>query len=239
MVNWFAQESEMKEFVSPLLMGPSSLILLEELVSHLTIKEGMKILDLGCGTGLTSIYLAKKYGNQVIAADLWISPTDNARRFNQLEVDHIVTPIYAEAHQLPFAESYFDIIIAVDSYHYFGHKDNYLDEYLIKHLKPGGVIAIAIPGLQEHCNNTPPETLLPFWSDDMHFFSASWWHKHWSKSHALEASSINAFELQSHQIAWNEWLSTENEYAIGDRKFIAADNGEFISSVAVIARKKQ
>ena len=110
---------------------------------------------------------------------------------------------------------------------------------MIKHLKPGGVIAIAIPGLQEHCNNQPPEPLLPYWSDDMHFYSASWWHNHWTKSNTLERSSIKAFELASHQLAWDEWLNTDHEYAISDRKFIAADQGKYLTSIAVIATKQK
>jgi len=238
MKNWFNTEEEMKAFINPLLMGPSSLVLIDELVSHLSFKPNMRILDLGCGTGLTSIYLAKKFGAQVIASDLWISPSENAKRFAQLEVDHLVTPIYAEAHQLPYAHNYFDMIIAIDSYHYFGYTKNYLEEHLIKFLKPGGTIAIAIPGLQEHCNNERPEALRPFWSEDMHFYSPSWWKNLWLSCDSLNHESIIAFELSSHQAAWQAWLNCGNEYALNDQKFIAADQGKYLNSVAVMATKK-
>ena len=54
-------------------MGPSVIRLLEE--ANLPLKKGMRILDLGCGKGLSSLYLAKEYDVTVFAADLWISPT--------------------------------------------------------------------------------------------------------------------------------------------------------------------
>lgn len=41
----------------------------------------MKILDLGCGKGLTSIFLAKEFGVQVYATDLWITAAENFERF--------------------------------------------------------------------------------------------------------------------------------------------------------------
>ena len=43
------------------------------------LEPGMRVLDLGCGKGLSSIFLAKEFGVQVWAADLWtplvIDPT--------------------------------------------------------------------------------------------------------------------------------------------------------------------
>jgi len=39
----------------------------------------MRVLDLGCGKALSSIFLAKEYGTQVWATDLWISATDNRK----------------------------------------------------------------------------------------------------------------------------------------------------------------
>jgi len=38
----------------------------------------MRILDLGCGKGISSILLIEKYGATVFAADLWILPTEIA-----------------------------------------------------------------------------------------------------------------------------------------------------------------
>jgi cyclopropane fatty-acyl-phospholipid synthase-like methyltransferase len=53
-------------------MGPSSLWLMEYLTEKINIKKEMTILDLGCGKAMSSIFLAKEYGPQIIAADLWI-----------------------------------------------------------------------------------------------------------------------------------------------------------------------
>ncbi|MEV6271720.1 hypothetical protein AB0L64_31450 [Kribbella sp. NPDC051936] len=40
----------------------------------------MRVLDLGCGTALSSIFLAREYDVDVWAADLWVDPTENWRR---------------------------------------------------------------------------------------------------------------------------------------------------------------
>jgi len=47
-------------------MGPNPLRLLEELCQHLDLKPGMKVLDMGCGKGLTSVFLANEYGVTVL-----------------------------------------------------------------------------------------------------------------------------------------------------------------------------
>lgn len=41
---------------------PNSMMILEELSQKIPLKPGMKVLDLGCGNGLTSIFLAKSLG---------------------------------------------------------------------------------------------------------------------------------------------------------------------------------
>ena len=51
-------------------MGPNPVLLLEELCGNLDLHPGMKVLDMGCGKGLTSIFLAKEYGVTVFANDL-------------------------------------------------------------------------------------------------------------------------------------------------------------------------
>lgn len=87
-------------------MGPHPLWLLEELCERLELEPGMKVLDMGCGKGITSVFLAKEFGVTVFANDLWISATDNLKRFEEAGVADKVFPIHAEAHALPYAEGF-------------------------------------------------------------------------------------------------------------------------------------
>ena len=107
-----------KNWVSENWMGPNPLWLLEELCEHLELKPGMKVLDMGCGKGITSVFLAKEFGVTVFANDLWISATDNLERFKKAGVTDLVYPIHAEAHALPYAQGFFDVAISIDSYTY-------------------------------------------------------------------------------------------------------------------------
>lgn len=63
-----------RQFLIDTMMGPNAMRIAEELAGELPITPGMRILDLGCGTGISSILLAEKYAATVFAADLWIPP---------------------------------------------------------------------------------------------------------------------------------------------------------------------
>src|SRR5688500_203928 len=97
-------------------MRPNALWMTEWLCSAMDVRPGMRVLDLGCGRGLSSIFLAKEYGVQVWATDLWTNATDNLGRIQDAEVAHTVFPMHADARSLPYAEAYFDTIVCVDAY---------------------------------------------------------------------------------------------------------------------------
>lgn len=125
-------------------MGPNPLWLLEELSGRLRLEPGMRVLDLGCGKALTSVFLAREFGVRVSAADLWIPPGENWARIQQAGCAELVMPLHAEAHDLPFAAGYFDAVVSVDAFHYFGTDDLYLG-YLTEFIAPGGRLGIAVP----------------------------------------------------------------------------------------------
>jgi cyclopropane fatty-acyl-phospholipid synthase-like methyltransferase len=128
-------------------MGPNALWLLESLTEVMPIDEGAKVLDLGCGRAMTSIFLAREHGARVWATDLWIAAADNQRRVAEAGLTDLITPIHAEAHTLPFATGFFDAVISIDAYHYFGTDDLYLG-YLADFVRPGGRIGmVALEGL--------------------------------------------------------------------------------------------
>lgn len=136
-------------FVKENMMGPNSMKIIEEVAESLTLEKGMRVLDLGFGKGLTSIFLAEEYGVTVFATDLWISATENYERIKSMDLEDKIIPMHAEAHDLPFAEEYFDVAISIDAYHYFGVEENYLTKHLALLVKKGGQIAVTVPGVEK------------------------------------------------------------------------------------------
>jgi len=59
------------------MMGPNALWLMESLTERLHLEPGMRVLDMGCGKALSSIFLAKEFDVQVWATDLWIGAGEN------------------------------------------------------------------------------------------------------------------------------------------------------------------
>ena len=68
-------------------MGPNVLWMTEALSQVMAIKPGMRVLDLGCGTAMSSIFLAKEFSVQVWATDLWIKATDNLKRIREAKAE--------------------------------------------------------------------------------------------------------------------------------------------------------
>lgn len=167
--------------------GPNCLWLIEILCENLALKPGMRVLDMGCGTGLTSIFLAKEYGVTVFANDLWISASDNYERFVEMNVEDKVIPINAEAHSLPYAEEYFDAAISIDAYHYFGTSETYFSSIYSKLVRKGGQFGMISPGLTREFDHGLPERMKPLWDPDMYtFHSAEWWKNLWEKSNLVD-----------------------------------------------------
>lgn len=222
-------------FLKENMMGPNAVKLLDELSKYFTLKADARVLDLGCGTGLTSIFLAEQYDVQVYATDLWITASDNFKRFKSRGIEDKIIPIHADAHDLPFADEFFDAIIAIDSYHYFGAEDGFVDR-MASLVKKGGFIAIAIPGLKKDFDDGVPAELIPFWEENMNFYSLEWWKSLWSKSNALTLT--HAGSMCCHTEAWQDWLQCDNPYAIRDIDMIKAEQGNYFETFALIAQVK-
>ncbi|MCC7364518.1 MAG: methyltransferase domain-containing protein [Dehalococcoidia bacterium] len=184
-------------------MGPHPLWLAEWLCEAMALQPGMRVLDFGCGTALTSVFLAREFGVQVWAADLWIAPTENLARIEAAGVADRVFPLRAEAHALPFAHGFFDAAISIDAYHYFGTDDLYLS-YFAPFLRPGARFGIAVPGLVNAFESVPAH-LEPYWEPDFWtFHTAAWWQRHLERSGQLTA--VHADDLDRGWEDWARWL---------------------------------
>lgn len=225
-----------KAFLLDTMMGPNAMRITEELAGYLPLTPGMRILDLGCGNGISSILLAQKYDVTVFAADLWISPTENARRFASLGLDSKVYPFLVDAtKEIPFAHGYFDMIISVDSYQYFGNNESMLPK-LLPFLKKDGLIAIAVPGfIQDFPEGQLPPEVKPFWTPEWYFYSCDWWRALWEKESGIAITVLR--EMDSCKQAWDEWLQSPNPHAKEDIPMMQAGAGKYFNIVQMIGRK--
>ena len=221
------------------IMGPNPIKLEEELLSDNKIPAGSVVCDLGSGQGLTSVFMAKEYGFTVYAADLWSDPAENSVFFEKMGISSgEVIPVKADAENLPFEKSFFDAVVSIDSYNYFGRDPKYLDEKLLPFVKNGGLIYIAIPGMKKDCHENLPKELLLSWTPEQleYMHDADYWRKMVSRSVGAEVISVN--EMESNDEVWADWLKQENEYAIGDRKAMEAGGGKYLNFISIILRKK-
>ena len=230
-MDFFRTEKYDKDFLKPNMMGPNSMMILEELLEKVHLKPGMRVLDLGCGNGLTSVFLAKEYGVQVFALDLWISATDNYRRFREAGVEQAVIPIHADAMDMPFADEFFDAVISVDAYHYVGNNDTFFPEKIRPLLKQNGIAAIAFPGMKYEVKENIPDEMRPYWPEEAveMWHSINWWRPKFEN----ELNHLNMWEKGCIEQAWNDWLNTDNPYAVGDREMIRTDNGRYMNIIGI------
>jgi cyclopropane fatty-acyl-phospholipid synthase-like methyltransferase len=219
-------------------MGPNPLWQAEALIERMPLQPGQRVLDLGCGKALSSIFLAKEYGVEVWATDLWIQPDENLRRITEAGVDDQVHPIHAEAHAFPYAENFFDAVVSIGAYHYFGTDDLYLG-YLTRFLKPGGRLGIALPGSGSEPETLPPTHLTAYWKWDFcAWHSPGWWRRHWEKTGLVTVELADQLPHGWHDwLQWNEACDLDGgQPGREEARMLHADGGRTLGLTRVIAR---
>lgn len=229
------------QWVIDTMMGPNVLWLTESLSQILTLKPGMRVLDLGCGRAASSVFLAKEFDLQVWATDLWIDASDNWDRIRQAGLEKQIFPIHAEAHTLPFAKDFFDAIVSMDAYHYFGTDNLYLG-YITQFLKPKGQIGIVVPGLTAEFEEVPPEHLLPYWVWDFcSFHSPSWWKRNWLQTGKVEVEVADMIpDGWKHWLKWQEvhHAHTGSDGGAQEAEMLRTDAGRNLGFTRMVARRK-
>lgn len=168
------------EWVLGLDMGPHPLWQLEDLLPDLRLRPGHRVLDLGCGKGATSVFLAREAGVHVVAVDWWVSEAELQSVVEAAGVADRVDVVYADIRHLPFGEDEFDAIIIIDAFEYFG-TDVHLLPDLLRVLRPGGTIGITTPALSiDPYVQAPPAqvTALVGW-EAAAWHAPEWWQRHW------------------------------------------------------------
>lgn len=208
----------------------------EWLTSATNLQPGMRVLDLGCGRAMSSIFLRQEFGVQVWATDLWFSASENLQRIRDAGVEDGVFPIHADARSLPFAAEFFDVIVCIDCFPYFGTDDLYLN-YLARFVKPGGLVGMAGAGLMREIEGDIPEHLREWWTQDLWgLHSADWWRHHWKRTGIvdIEVSDTMPDGCQV-WLDWHRVIAPDNQTEI---QALEADQGRYLGYTRLVGRRR-
>lgn len=198
-------------------MGCPCLWLCESLSRLMDLKPGMKVLDLGCGTALTSIFLAKEFGVTVFATDLWVSASDNQKRIAAAQAEHLVHPIHAEAHNMPYADDFFDAAVCINSFQFYGNSEFFLGEYIAPLLKAGAQFGLAFFGPDKEFDGDVPEHMAAgFWPDFYYFHSLPWMRRHFERTRLFSVESGDGLDGDGRRAA-EVWAQVMGNKVMDDR----------------------
>lgn len=216
--------------------GTNPLWMTEWLTTALDLRPGMRVLDLGCGRAMSSIFLHREFGVQVWAVDLMCSVSENLQRIRDAGVEQGVFPIHADARSLPFGADFFDAIVSIDSFFYYGTDDLYLNS-LLRFVKPDGQVGIAGAELMQEISGIVPEHLKEWWTPDLWcLHSAQWWKLHWERTGLMDIEIADS--LSEGWRLWHKWhlaIAPDNKREI---EALEADGGQYLGYARVVGRKR-
>jgi cyclopropane fatty-acyl-phospholipid synthase-like methyltransferase len=188
---------------------------------------GQIVLDLGCGHGATSMFLARQYGVRVVAVDLWTSATYLHERFAARGFRDRIVPLNLDAAgRLPFAEGYFDAIFSMNSFSFYGGSIEYL-RHLLPHLTPGGILCVGSEVLTDEFTEdqlrNPPHVYsfrFPAPNEDVDVFEGdfkkqhtpAWWQELFQSSGLLDV--LDCHELEDAGVLYEDMVLFEDEHRI-------------------------
>jgi MPBQ/MSBQ methyltransferase len=109
-----------------------------------SVDSNAKVLDVGCGVGGTSRYLAKRLGKGASVTGITLSP-NQVKRATELAVEQSVPNAkftVMNALDMEFQDNTFDIVWACESGEHMPDKEAYINE-MMRVLKPGGKFVMA------------------------------------------------------------------------------------------------
>lgn len=132
----------------------------KELARLCHIGEDSTVLDVGCGVGVTSCFLAKRHGCRVVGVDIRARMVERSQERARREgvTDRVAFRV-ADAQDLPFEDGLFDAVITESVTSFPKDQQRAVDEYT-RVTKPGGYVGLA----ESTWLKTPPPPELVAWA---------------------------------------------------------------------------
>ncbi len=128
-------------------LGPGTLEMALFLTETLRIETGMRVLEVGGGSGHVATILAKNWGAYVITLEPWHGADAIQARAEAAGIGNRVLGLRIRAEDMPFANATFDAVLSINSFEMIAIADNQqraLAE-MVRVARPGARVGIAEP----------------------------------------------------------------------------------------------
>jgi ubiquinone/menaquinone biosynthesis C-methylase UbiE len=133
------------EIENPKAWGPGSFEMALPLVKAAKIRPGMRILEVGGGSGQIATTIAKYWDITVVTLEPWAKSNEIQAYAAEQGVENKVLQLKVKAQSLPFSNDTFDAIISIGSFEMIGDERPLALSEMIRVAKTGAQIGIAEP----------------------------------------------------------------------------------------------
>ena len=195
-------------------MAPGGLYLASRIARSLNLRRGDRVLDLACGKGDSSIFLAKHFGVSVVCFDAWTSASYLSRKIEAEGLGNAVLPLDLDAtQQLPFPDDYFQAFFCMQALHSFG-TDPDVVRRLLAHLEPGGRFGVGGTCFDQELDGPLPEVFQETagWDAEYrNYHSPPWWRALFEETRLVDL--LNCEELHDGLVMWEDDVLYHGEQA--------------------------
>lgn len=214
--------------------GPGSFDMAFSLIEATGIKPGMRVLEVGGGSGQIAVTLAKHWDVEVVTLEPWTDGSAIQDLATQQGVANRVLALQIQAQALPLPRNAFDAIISVGSFEMIGEERPQALQEMIRVARPGACIGIAEP----MCHPVMPDDLIKLDEEHNLQFRNSFrtldWNRKLFVDHGLTIAQSRYFPG-----AYDWWLAyrAQGRISAAEQELILRDQGRWLSLGLVVGRK--
>jgi SAM-dependent methyltransferase len=200
--------------------GQADMESVDDLIAHLGIALGDKVLDLGCGAGGISEYISDETGAHVTGLDYAATAIETAANRTSGKRDRLAF-VQGDMNSLDFADGSFDKVVSIDTIYWVADIDEALAS-ISRLIKPGGRMGIFIanttliddtPGADEPNGNWIAIALRKLGLDyDVHDYTESFLN-FWPKLKKVALELRDDFVAEGNEVIFDSFmLDADGDY---------------------------
>lgn len=199
------------------------------LINALNLKPGMRVLEVGAGSGQVAAILAKNWNVSVVTLEPWEDLKPIQDYAIEQEVKNQVLALNVNAKHMPFPDESFDAVFGIGSFFMIDEREQALKE-MIRVTRNKGFIGIAEPMSRF--------TSMPSTLDE---YDISSHYKMWLRTLTWNSNLFKSYDLTVTEALYFpealRWMKDNFKYYDGEKDFILEDDGHWLSLGLLVGQK--